>query len=556
VIRVREALREIATQPSLRWADLLAKQFPHDPVLVQQALLWLHAGDEITDDDAPPSLGDAGEERYQLTMRLDAGATATVWQANDRKLGRTVAIKVFRASEEDGLHQVMAEARAACDVISDHVVRVFDVHEDAPRPYIVMELIGEHDPERGELALGTAASVCAPRDFEEAARWVMQVARGVHDAHLRNVFHRDLKPHNVLITPISRAARIADFGLAVAAIDAGTMALTKRGSLGPVRVAGTPDFMAPEQARGLPLDLDPRAAEQRHTLVAIDVWGLGALAYALLAGRAPWQRTDGTESWELAASGAKPPPLERRIPRRLRRIVEKATALDPDARYASAGQVANELAAYLARRPTTHDRSRLSRLGLWTRRNPRLTAAGIVALALIAMMVVSRGRLERIRAERDALNTEVAATELQLAELSRHIVDTRRDLEQTESKLRSARDNLVAVTRSLEDERRTYETLLRDKDQALTAANTATRQVVDQLDQLRRRLRELERAEAQLAATKQEAERVLKERDKARRERDIVRDERDGLRDERDAAITDRERIQNELDKLRRRLGV
>jgi serine/threonine protein kinase len=408
-----------------------------------------------------------------------------------------------------------------------------------------------------------AASTCPPRDVEETARWVMDVARGVHDAHLRNVFHRDLKPHNVLITPISRQARIADFGLAVAAIHDRTMALTKRGSVGPVRVAGTPDFMAPEQARGLPIDLDPRAADQRHTLVAIDVWGLGALAYALLAGHPPWQRADGVESWELAASGAKPPPLEqtsegRRVPRRLRRIVEKAMALDPEARYASAGQLANELAAYLARRPTSHDRSRLARLGLWARRNPRLTATGLVAIALVAMMAMSRWRLIDIRDQRDALDREVAATERKLIELSTHIAEMQNDLEQTEVHLRTSRTNLAAIKRSLEDERRTYESLLRDKDQALRAANTATRQMVEQLDQVRRKLRELdqarERVEADLAAAKKDSERLLKERDRARKDRDGVRNERDGLRDERDAAVADRDRLRDELEKLQRRL--
>src|SRR5690606_18751243 len=191
-----------------------------------------------------------------------------------------------------------------------------DVHDGGAHPYIVMELVEEHDPDRGELVLGGAAASRRPRSVDEVARWVMQAARGVHDAHLRNVFHRGLKPQNVLITPISRRARIADFGLAVseATGDAGRgTAILKRGAAGPASVRGTPEYMSPEQARGLPLTLDPRSAADRAILVGIDVWGLGALAYDLLSGRPPWRGRsgEGLEPWELAASGARPPPLER-----------------------------------------------------------------------------------------------------------------------------------------------------------------------------------------------------------------------------------------------------
>jgi serine/threonine protein kinase len=250
-----------------------------------------------------------------------------------------------------------------------------------------MELVSEYDPDRDAVVLGTTAPATNPDDIDEIARWVMHVARGVHEAHLRNVFHRDLKPTNVLITPSSRRARIADFGLAVSGANPDvahpSITLLKRGPMGPVSVRGTPEYMAPEQARGLPPTLDARTAEDRAVLAAVGVWGLGATAYELLTGRPPWlaREADDVSAWEIAASTERPPALERardgeRIPPRLRRVIEKAMATDPKQRYATAAAVANELQAFLAHRPTTLD-GRPARKA----RRPRRIATAFVASA-------------------------------------------------------------------------------------------------------------------------------------------------------------------------------
>src|SRR6185369_15253433 len=208
---ITAALAELAERPASDWPDALRARFPDDEPLARQALAWLHAQRAQAADRDALVLGDGA--RYEPGVRLDAGATASVWRAYDRKLRRNVAIKVFYAGAP-AIEDILAEARAACEVTSEHVVRVFDVH-DGESPYIVMELVGEHEPGTGTLEPGASAATCRPCDLWEAVRWVRDVARGVHDAHLRNVFHRDLKPHNVLITPFSRRAKIADFGLAV-----------------------------------------------------------------------------------------------------------------------------------------------------------------------------------------------------------------------------------------------------------------------------------------------------------------------------------------------------
>jgi len=564
-VRVREALARIAQRPQREWARRLEAEFPADPAIRMQALLWLHAEQHGPErEDEPPSLGEDADDRYELTVRLDSGATASVWRAFDRKLGRAIAIKVFHSqNESDALDQVLAEARAASDVISDHVVRVFDVQTGEGHPYIVMELVGEHDPDKGDVVLGAAASSFRPRSIEEVARWVMDVARGVHDAHLRNVFHRDLKPRNVLVTPISRRARVADFGLAVSTSSPDTahpaITLLKGGPTGPLSVRGTPEYMAPEQARGLPLTLDPRVASDRDVLVAIDVWGLGAIAYELLAGRPPWLARSDLSAWEIAASNEHPPRLDDTrdgvtIPRRLRRVIEKAMATDPAQRYATAAELANEIDDFLACRPTTLDRSRMLRIALWGRRNPQLALTALVALALTVISIGAYATVSRLRDERIALEQQVASQKAEDAQLRQNVEQSKKLLNETRQKLAAERQSLAALEQSIADDRKTYEALIDTKDKALQDANHATRRLVAQLETARRERKGSDQArgmlEDLLADARRDVDRVTREREKLRRERDTVRAERDAAQKERDAAIVERDARDKQLQKL------
>jgi serine/threonine protein kinase len=564
--QVREKLTRISARPPAEWSKRVAQEFPADPAMRMQALLWLHAEKEAPElEGAPPSLGDAADERYELSLRLDVGSTSSVWQAFDRRLGRSVAIKVFREQDSEALDQVLAEARAASDVISEHVVRVLDVQYGDGHPYIVMELVSEYDPEKGDVVLGSTASASRPRTNQEVARWVMHVARGVHEAHLRNVFHRDLKPKNVLITPNSRRARVTDFGLAVsgASPDAAHPAITllKRGPSGPVSVRGTPEYMAPEQARGLPLTLDARNAEDRAQLVAIDVWGLGAIAYDLLMGRPPWlpRKADDLSAWEIAASTERPPPLERthtgdRVPRRLRRVIDKAMSIDPKQRYASAGALANDLQDYLTKRPTTLDRSRLLAVALWSRRNPQLALTILVALGLTALAGGTHVTVTRLQEERTALDHKVKSQKAEKQQLNASVDEAREQLEQTQQKLATERRSLEALETSIAEERSSYVTLIEAKEQALLDATRSTRRLVQELEVARRERRladetrvHVERAIAEL---RRDTEKATKEREKLRRERDAARGERDAAQRERDAALTERDAIKRRLQKL------
>jgi hypothetical protein len=397
----------------------------------------------------------------------------------------------------------------------------------------------------------------------------MEVARGVHEAHLRNVFHRDLKPKNVLITPNSRRARVADFGLAVsgASSDASHPAITllKRGPSGPVSVRGTPEYMAPEQARGLPLSLDARASQDRAVLVAVDVWGLGAIAYELLSGRPPWgaRRVDDLSAWEIAASSERVPALERtrdgdRIPPRLRRVIEKAMSTDPKARYATAAAVANDLQDFLTRKPTTLDRARLLRVALWCRRNPQLALSVVVAIALAGLVAGAHATLTRLRGERDALDREVFAQKTEQVKLTASVEQARAELEQTRTKLVTEQESLASLETSIADERSAYQALIAAKETALQNATASTRQIMQQLEASRRERRAADLARAALERTmakvRRDGEQAARDRDRIRREREAARAERDTAQRERDAAVAERESVERRLRELKAEL--
>ncbi|HEX3476223.1 MAG TPA: protein kinase [Kofleriaceae bacterium] len=578
---VAAALSELAERPASEWPDTLRARFPDDPALARQILAWLHAQRAQAADRDALVLGDGA--RYEPGVRLDAGATASVWRAYDRKLRRNVAIKVFYAGAP-AIEDILAEARAACEVTSEHVVRVFDVH-DGESPYIVMELVGEHAPGTGALEPGASAATCRPRDLWEAVRWVRDVARGVHDAHLRNVFHRDLKPHNVLITPFSRRAKIADFGLAVSgagrarprsadAVEAGAARAARR-------ISGTPGYMAPEQARGLGLALDPRDPADRATLVAVDVWGLGAIALDLLSGHPPWPGSDGVEAWELAAGGVRPPPFSHRetgggdpdgfadgaggraprginrgpsgerIPARLVQIVDRALAARPGDRYPSAGALADELHAVLTCRPTSFDRSPAARFALWSRRNPQLTITAVVAVALAGMTLAAYAAVLHLDGQRAALADEVHAVEADKDRLAEQARAARHELDDTEANLRAQAAALDTLRRSLREEETEYHAIVQAREQAVRSANLATEALATVRDDrdVAEKTRDL--YESFWTRARKEADDAARDRDAAARDRDAARAERDQAIKDRDAARAAVARTEHERDTAR-----
>ena len=262
---------------------------------------------------------------YEILNELGRGGMGVVYKARHRTLKRLAALKMILGGEHvSPAHRLrfLAEAQALARLNHPHIVRVYESGELDGSPYIALELI-----EGGNLSDHLRKTKLTDK---QVAELLEVLAWGVQAAHAAGVIHRDLKPSNVLMrldgTPI-----ITDFGLAKdLAADAG---LTNSGA-----VLGTPAYMAPEQAQGR-TDIGPAA----------DIYALGAMMYECLTGRPPFQGT----SMELVLAQVmdKPlPPTRVRpgIAPALEAVCLKCLEKDPADRYATAGELATDLRAFLA----------------------------------------------------------------------------------------------------------------------------------------------------------------------------------------------------------------
>ena len=256
---------------------------------------------------------------FRLVREIGRGGMGIVYEAEQESLGRRVALKILPAGaalDERLAIRFLREARAAGRLRHPGIVSVYSSGRAAGVLYYAMELI-----EGSTLA---AHLVRGPLDPRDAARIAAEVARALDHAHAEGLVHRDVKPDNVLLSADGRA-RIADFGL-VHEASAGSFTLSRH-------VLGTPAFVAPEQARGERVD------------ARSDVYGLGAVLYAMLAGGPPY----GGEvaSLVLARVVTERPPalasLRPGLPERLVAVCERAMARYPTERYASAGALAEAL---------------------------------------------------------------------------------------------------------------------------------------------------------------------------------------------------------------------
>jgi serine/threonine protein kinase len=268
----------------------------------------------------PDSLGRIGH--YEVLEVLGRGGFGVVFRAFDDVLQRVVAVKALAPSmavTSPARKRFLREARTSAQVRHENVVQVYEVAEQ-PLPYLVMEFIpGESLQQRLDRT--------GPLEVPEVLRVVRQVAEGLAAAHEKGLIHRDIKPANVLIESGPQArAKITDFGLARAADDA---SLTRSGT-----VAGTPMYMAPEQARGE--SLDHRA----------DLFSLGSVMYAILTGRPPF-RAENTPAVLKRVADDTPRPIREvipEVPEWLCRIVGKLHAKSPEERFQTAREVADVLA--------------------------------------------------------------------------------------------------------------------------------------------------------------------------------------------------------------------
>jgi tRNA A-37 threonylcarbamoyl transferase component Bud32 len=313
---------------------------------------------------------------YELLEEIARGGMGVVYKARQMSLNRPVALKMILAGElatPEARQRFRAEAEAAGNLQHPNIVAIHEVGEHEGKQYFSMDfVVGKN---LAEIVRGN------PLPAERAASYVKTIAEAIHFAHQRGTLHRDLKPQNVLIDADDRP-RITDFGLAKR-IEADS-GLTRTGD-----VLGSPSYMPPEQAASQSAEIGPHS----------DVYSLGAILYELLTVRPPFA---AATPWETICQVLQTPPVSPRklnpvVPRDLETICLKCLEKQPQRRYHSARDLAEELGRFLNHEPI-HARpiSLARRATFWARRHPWVIT-GVASLLVIGLVLVSFGLWEETR---------------------------------------------------------------------------------------------------------------------------------------------------------------
>ena len=327
-----------------------------------------HQPDQLTESQCPRFLGRSDKPGYigkfgpyEVIRVVGHGGMGVVLQAYDPSLDRIVAIKVLSAqlaSSEEARKRFSREARAAAAVVHDNIVAIYSVDETAGFPYLVMPFVSggsvqERIDQTGALPL------------DNILRIGHQIALGLAAAHARGLVHRDIKPANILIDQSSDRIKIADFGLARACDE---LPITQTGFL-----AGTPQYMAPEQA--MEQRVDHRA----------DLFSLGSVLYVMCTGTLPFPQQRTIAAIRSVCDDSPPPIREVNpvIPQWLAQTVDRLMAKDPARRIQSAQQIVELFEERLIATTSSSSRSDDTPTENPNRRNSRRTI--IIACILLTL---------------------------------------------------------------------------------------------------------------------------------------------------------------------------
>jgi len=263
--------------------------------------------------------------RYQIMEKLGGGGMAVVYRARCCYLQRDVTIKVLRPEyygDEDFVERFRREAQAVASLSHPNIVNVYDVGQEDNIHYIVMEYVEgknlkEIIRERGPLPV------------EEAVDIARQICEGLEHAHEHNIIHRDIKPHNILITKTGRV-KVTDFGIARAATAA---TVTQTGT-----IVGSVHYFSPEQAKGEAIGLRS------------DIYSVGVVLYEMLTGKLPFEGDTPIAIIlkQVQEEPEAPAKLNPAVTPELEKVVLRAMAKNPDYRYQSAREMAQDLKTVLS----------------------------------------------------------------------------------------------------------------------------------------------------------------------------------------------------------------
>lgn len=393
---------------------------------------------------------------YELLEEIARGGMGAVYKARQKNLGRIVAVKMIlagRFANEEGVKRFQIEAEAAANLQHPNIVPIHEVGQHDGLHYYSMDFV-----EGRSLSTILHENPLPPK---QAATYVRQMAEAIHFAHQQGTLHRDLKPSNLLIDDRDQV-RITDFGLALRADE--DSVLTQTG-----QIVGTPSYMPPEQAEGNRNLIGPRS----------DVYSLGAILYECLTGRAPFRAESVVKTIEqvLHIEAASPRLLNPEVDTDLETICLKCLEKEPNRRYRTAKELADDLQSYLNNLPIlARPVGQIERSWRFCKRNPTITAL-ICSAAVVVVLgagLVTRGfyneqlksanlLLEQTLGERDAA-LSLAGEQKQEADHQREIaVEAER---RTRQFMYSAHVLLASKAVDAADPKRAYELLapFRDDD--------------------------------------------------------------------------------------------
>ena len=259
--------------------------------------------------------------RYEIVEKIGNGGMATVYKATDKVLKRNVAVKILRdefTTDEEFIKRFEVEAQSAARLTHPNIVSIYDVGVEDNFHYIVMELI------QGKTLKEIILEEKGPLPWKWSVNVAIQIASALETAHRNNIIHRDIKPHNIIITE-DGIAKVTDFGIAKAVSNS---TITAFGT-----TMGSVHYFSPEHARG------------GYTDAKSDLYSLGVVLYEMVTGRLPFD-ADTPVSVALKHMQEKPKePIEvnPNVPKAVNKIIMKALQKDPNLRYQSATEMLTDL---------------------------------------------------------------------------------------------------------------------------------------------------------------------------------------------------------------------